>query len=64
MMKYKEKFAKFIKCECGYNNNQDFVMYSGVCHCCGKVLDPKAKFKAEMNKKMKLWRNKKRWNMN
>lgn len=54
----KERFVKWIICNCGYHNNPDYLMYSGVCHCCGKILDPKAKFKADMNKKLKLWRGK------
>jgi len=46
-----------IKCEkCGYQNNKDYVQYSGVCHLCGKILDEKAYFKQQLNKKMRLWR--------
>lgn len=58
-----ERQVKHVICECGYYNNPDFLMYSGVCHRCGKILDGKAYFKAQMNKKMRLWRGKKmnRW---
>ena len=49
-----------IQCDiCGYNNLKQYVKYSGVCHCCGKILDDRAYFKQQMNKKMRLWRNKK-----
>lgn len=48
-----------IKCDiCGYQNHKDFVKHSGVCHLCGKILDDRAYFKAQMNKKMRLWRGK------
>ena len=58
MPKKKEKFVEFVVCDCGYRNKIDFLMYSGVCHCCGKILDEKAYFKAQINKKMRLWRGK------
>lgn len=59
-MKKKHQKINNIKCDiCGYCNHRDFVKYSGVCHLCGKVLDPRAKFKADMVKKLRLWRNKK-----
>ena len=45
---------------CGYQNKYYWVQISGVCNGCGKVLDEKAKFKADMNNKLHLWRNK-RW---
>lgn len=64
MKKKKKKFIEYTQCDiCGYKNNPDFLQYSGVCHCCGKILDDKAYFKAQMNKKMRLWRDKKfdRW---
>ena len=58
----KGKKIDYIICECGYHNNPAFVKYSGVCHCCNKVLDEKAKFKNEMIKKMRLWKGKlKNW---
>ena len=55
--KKKEPFKAIFCDECGYGNNSDYVKYSGVCHGCGKVLDEKAYFKAQMNKKLRLWRN-------
>ncbi len=61
--KKKERFSVTFCDECGYGNNNDFLKFSGVCHGCGKILDEKAYFKAQMNKKMRLWRNDrlKRW---
>lgn len=55
---------KYIQCDiCGYHNQKDFVKHTGACHCCGKILDDKAYFKAQMNKKMRMWRGKlKQWN--
>lgn len=59
MKKKKERFVEYTQCDqCGYRNNQDFLKYSGVCNCCHKILDEKAYFKAQMNKKMRLWRGK------
>jgi len=59
-MKRKDKPLDNIKCDvCGYQNHKHFVQYSGVCHLCGKILDEKAYFKNQMNKKMRLWRNSK-----
>lgn len=59
-MKKERKKLNLIVCdECGYGNNPDFVKYSGVCHGCKKILDDKAYFKQQMNKKLRLWRNKK-----
>lgn len=60
-MKKKKNFinTNVICDKCGYQNNPDFLKYSGVCHGCGKILDDKAYFKAQMNKKMRLWRGKK-----
>lgn len=56
----KNKKNDRIKCEvCGYCNGKDFVKFSGVCHCCGKILDEKAYFKQELNKKLRLWRGQK-----
>ena len=51
--KKKEPFKAIFCDECGYGNNSDYVKYSGVCHGCGKVLDEKAYFKAQMNKKLR-----------
>jgi hypothetical protein len=56
----KKVFEENIKCDvCGYCNHKKFVQYSGVCHGCGKILDEKAYFKAQMNKKLRLWKGKK-----
>lgn len=56
----KGKMVERVKCEtCGYHNGVDFLKYTGVCHCCGKVLDEKAYFKNQMSKKMRLWKGKK-----
>ena len=60
MKKVKERYVDRVKCDiCGYQNSVDFLKYTGVCHCCGKILDEKAHFKHEMSKKMRLWRGKK-----
>ena len=45
-----------IICECGYHNHRDMIEIYGTCKLCGKTLDKKAKYKYEMNKKLKLWR--------
>lgn len=58
MKKNKKKWDINIICECGYQNKQENVQRYGVCRLCGKVLDEKAKFKYDMNKKLKLWRDK------
>ena len=59
MKKGKEKLDN-IKCDiCGYQNHKCYVKYSGVCHLCGKILDDRAYFKAQMNKKLRLWRGEK-----
>lgn len=55
-MKKKEKMMDYIICECGYNNKPWNVQNYGTCTRCRKVLDPKAKYKYEMNKKLRLWR--------
>lgn len=57
-MKKKEKLDN-IKCDiCGYQNHKHYVERSGICHLCGKILDDRAYFKAQMNSKLRLWRNK------
>lgn len=58
-MKKDDFLNKYVKCECSYNNNVERLKIYGTCLRCGKVLDKEAKFKYEMNKKLKLWRNKK-----
>lgn len=48
-----------IKCDiCGYNNHKYYVEQSGVCHLCGKILDGRAYFKCQMNRRLRLWRGK------
>lgn len=57
-MKREKKQLDNIQCDvCGYYNHKDFVDKTGTCHLCGKVLDDKAYFKQQMNKKLRLWRN-------
>lgn len=62
--KSKDNLKRIFCDKCKYGNHIDFVKYTGVCHCCGKILDEKAYFKAQMNKKMRLWRGKNigKWN--
>ena len=46
-------------CEkCGYRNLEENYKKYGTCTRCRSVIDEKAKFKYEMNKKLRLWRNK------
>ena len=60
MSKKREKLDN-IKCDvCGYQNHKYYVVRSGVCHGCGKILDDKAYFKAQMNSRLRLWRNKRK----
>ena len=49
----REEFLnQFIQCDkCGYRNKKIFLEKTGVCNCCGKVLDVKAKMKYEISKK-------------
>lgn len=42
---------------CKYQNNPEYVSYSGVCHGCGKILDGRAYFRLKMNKKLRIWRD-------
>ena len=51
-----EERLGIIKCECGYYNHKDKIKKYGTCRLCGKVLDKKAKYDYEMNKRLKLWR--------
>jgi len=51
-----EKWEKHIKCTCGYNNKENNVKIWGTCRGCGKILDDRAYFKYQMNKKLRLWR--------
>lgn len=59
MKKKEKKIIPLIKCECGYNNQPHNVEVYGTCNGCKKVLDEKAKFRYDMNKKLRLWRGKK-----
>lgn len=61
----KDYINKNIICpKCKYQNKPEYVMYSGVCNCCGEILDEKAYFKMQMHKKLRLWRGKRlmKWN--
>ena len=61
MISTRKEIAKglgLIYCEdCGYCNRVEMIAKYGTCRGCNKVLDDKAKFKYEMNKKLKLWKN-------
>lgn len=58
-MKENKKYTENIKCPyCEYNNHKVNVQVYGTCTRCRKVLDEKAKFKHDMNIKLKLWRGK------
>lgn len=46
-----EKELDLIKCPCKYYNKRKYVNIYGTCRGCGRVLDLKAKYKYEMNKK-------------
>ena len=46
-----EKELDLIKCPCKYYNKRKYVKIYGTCRGCGRVLDLKAKYKYEMNKK-------------
>lgn len=60
-MKKDPKKNDNIKCEiCGYQNHKHYVKESGVCHLCGNILDDKAYFKSQMNKRLRLWRGKRK----
>lgn len=56
MTKKKKVLMEHIICECGYHNKPWNVKMYGTCTRCRKVLDPKAKYKYEMNKRLRLWR--------
>ena len=52
---------EWIVCpRCGYHNKKRYVDTHGTCNLCDEILDRKAKFKYEMNKKLRLWRNKRK----
>ena len=54
----KDIWKDIVVCECGYCNKKYNVEYYGTCTRCKKILDEKAKFKYDMNKKLRLWRGK------
>lgn len=59
MAKKHDKPLNRTQCDvCGYYNSINLVKGSGVCHLCGKILDGRAYFKAEMNRRLRLWRGK------
>jgi hypothetical protein len=64
----REKSAKdlgLIYCDkCGYCNRVEMISKYGTCRGCLAVLDEKAKFKYEMNKKLRLWKNDKNMRRN
>lgn len=46
-----------IKCDiCQYQNHKNYVKISGVCHLCGNILDDRAYFRYQMNRRLKIWR--------
>ena len=47
---------KGIKCECGYFNQEKNVLVYETCRGCGKILNPKNKFKYEMFCKLRMWK--------
>ena len=49
---------EFIKCECGYSNEQRYIDIYGTCLKCGKVLNEQANFRHILYDKLKLWRYK------
>lgn len=57
-MKKKVKLENYDCPYCGYSNLKKNYEVYGTCTRCGKVLNEKAKFKYEMNKKLRLWRGK------
>ena len=59
-MKKKKQMVQHVICECGYYNQPENVSFFGTCTRCRKVLDPKAKFRYDMYKKLRLWKGK-RW---
>lgn len=60
-MKRKKNFNETnIKCQCGYSNHKGLVDIYGTCKLCGAVLDPKAKYRYEMRKKLYLYPGTKR----
>ena len=53
-----ERELKMKKCpKCGKYSSMVYVKSYGAC-LCGEVLDKKAKYKYEMNKRLRLWRGK------
>lgn len=60
MRKINEPFNNVVCKECGYNNKKHYAKFFGTCLCCGNIIDDKAKFKYEMNKRLLLYRKDKR----
>ena len=58
-MNKKERWVKYIPCECGYTNHPDNVKVYGTCTRCGRTMDAKAKFRHDMYNKLRLWRGRK-----
>ncbi len=59
--KKRQKEFKLVVCEkCGYNNQPQFAGFFGTCLRCKNVIDPRAKFRYEMNKKLGTWRKEKK----
>ena len=57
MVKRKKVWEESIKCPyCGYNNKKYNIELYGTCTGCKKTIDKKAKYKYEMNKRLRLWR--------
>lgn len=56
MSNKKDTPLKGIKCECGYFNQEKNVFVYGTCRGCGKILNPKNKFKYEMFCKLRMWK--------
>ena len=58
-MGHESNFKNGKVCEkCGYRNREENWKVYGTCTRCGSVIDEKAKYKYEMNKRLRLWRNK------
>ena len=58
--KNKKSFDNVICKKCGYQNKKHYAKFFGTCLCCGNIIDDKAKFKYEMNKRLLLYRKDKR----
>ncbi len=49
----RDEFEKlFVRCDnCGYRNRVYYLKRTGLCHCCKKVLDKRAKMEHEIMKR-------------